>query len=66
MSERTARQNVQDRRGTRRYVVKSATRAQIKAARMLLAREKAGLANPNDKARALAEKEPCGPADARD
>ena len=66
MSEQTTCQNVQDRRGTPRYVVKSATRAQIKAARMLLAREKAGMANPSDKARAVARKEPDRPVDARE
>ena len=49
------------RNGTGRYVVKSATRAQIKAAQMLLAREEAGLSSPSDKARALAEAEPSEP-----
>lgn len=53
MSEGKARHN-----GSGRYVVKSATRAQIKAARMLMDREARGLANPSDKARVVAEAEP--------
>ena len=52
---------ITDGTGIRRYVVRSATRAQIKAARMLLAREKAGLANPSDKVRAVAQVESDGP-----
>ena len=49
------------RNGTGRYVVKSATRAQIKAAQMLLAREQQGLSSPSEKARVLAEAEPSEP-----
>ena len=56
-------QSIRDGSGLRHYVVKSATRAQIKAARMLLAREKAGLAKPSDKARAVAQVESDGPID---
>jgi hypothetical protein len=47
--------------GTGRYIVKHATRAQIKAAQMLLAREEQGLSSPSDKARALADAEPSEP-----
>ena len=49
------------RNGTGRYIVKSATRAQIKAAQMLIAREEMGLSSPSDKARALADAEPSEP-----
>ena len=51
----------QHRNGTGRYVVKQATRSQIKAAQMLLAREQQGLSSPSDKARALADAEPIEP-----
>ena len=51
----------QHRNGTGRFVVKSATRAQIKAAQMLIAREEMGLSSPSDKARVLADAEPSEP-----
>ena len=51
----------QHRNGTGRFVVRSATRAQIKAAQMLIAREEMGLSSPSDKARVLADAEPSEP-----
>ena len=57
MTDQTSRHH----NGTGRYVVKSATRAQIKAAQMLLAREQQGLSTPSAKARILAGAEPSEP-----
>jgi len=57
MTDRTG----QHRNGSGGLVVKKATRAQIKAAQMLLQREEHGLSSPSDKARVLAEAEPNDP-----